>query len=108
MDDDETKTAVERVKANGPSISVTISKLLRKSAAYLNFRDRAALKELKENMALYISHDMLLADKLRKLYHHMKKQRVLEKKHADMLIELKNDLPIALLEEAGVSKREFD
>lgn len=98
----------KRVKEHGPSVQMTVAKLMRKSSGYLNDRDRAALKELRENMSLYLLHDMVLFDQLMRLYYREKANSKVDHKHVEMLQELKNDLPIELMEECGVSKREFD
>lgn len=53
---------LERVKANSKSINFTLAKFLRTNSGFISKRDHAAMKELNENMNLYIMNDPYLID----------------------------------------------
>ena len=52
----------ERVKANSKSILFTLAKFLRSNSGFISARDRSAVKELLENLELYMFNDSYLCD----------------------------------------------
>lgn len=52
----------ERVERHSASVQMSLAKLLREYSSYLNARDRAALKDLDENFALYVLNDIQILD----------------------------------------------
>ena len=63
---DATKGA-ERVEKHAYTVQMALSKLLRKSSGYLNRRDLAAIKDLIENMNVYLLHSISTLDKVNRL-----------------------------------------
>ena len=60
----------KRVANHRESISFTLAKLQRTGSGYLNDRDRAACKELKEHMETYMLNDSRIFDQLSILEKH--------------------------------------
>lgn len=98
----------ERVQANVSHINMTIAKFLRTNSAFVSNKDRRALKELQENMSLYVLNDGILCNQLRQLYMRRKREQS-ELMNKDLMFDefLKLDASAELLEQANVSKREF-
>jgi hypothetical protein len=67
---------IERVNKHRQTIMLTIAKMLRTGAGHLNDRDEAALEELKKNLKLYLTTDIVMVDYLRLLAKRHKQKNV--------------------------------
>jgi hypothetical protein len=82
----------ERVEKNAQSILWTIRKLMRSGKSWISNRDRRAVRELEENMKLYmINNEQVLFD-LRRLYTKHKRDSFEVEKHMDAFKELNYDM----------------
>jgi hypothetical protein len=63
----------ERVEANQKSIHFTLAKFLRTNSGFISPRDRRAVKELTENLKMYMFNDSYMCDQLHKVYNRRKK-----------------------------------
>ena len=64
----------ERVEANQKSIHFTLAKFLRTNSGFISARDRRAVKELTENLKMYLFNDPYMCDQLHKVYNRRKKE----------------------------------
>ena len=87
----------ERVEANSKSINFTLAKFLRTNSGFITKRDHAAIKEITENLELYILNEPYLAERLHRVYQKRKKEHNEMTKKALMLKELLTDVPASSL-----------
>lgn len=97
----------ERVKAHKQTIMLTIAKMLRKGTGFFTARDEAAIAELKKNVKLYLTTDIVMLDYLRILNNKHKRANIEKNKKEKMFVSIQ-DVSVQILERAGVSKSEYD
>lgn len=97
----------ERVEANARSINFTLAKFLRSNSGFITARDHRVIKELNENLELYMTNEPYLTDRLHRVYMKRKKELNEKTKKGIMLKELLNEVPSQTLQEAKVSQKEF-
>lgn len=65
--ENDTSKGIERVKNHGSSILLSVAKLLRPHASYLNARDYAALNDLEKHIMDYMQYDTNILDTINRL-----------------------------------------
>jgi len=83
----------ERVEANARSINFTLAKFLRSNSGFITARDHRVIKELNENLELYMTNEPYLTDRLHRVYMKRKKELNEKTKKGIMLKELLNEVP---------------
>ena len=86
---------------------LTIAKMLRKGNGFFTPRDTAAINELKKNLKLYLTSDVIMLDYLRILNSQNKRAHIDKEKREKMILALFTVDPL-IIKRAGVSKSEYD
>ena len=86
---------------------LTIGKMLRKGTSHFNARDTAAIEELKKNMKLYLTTDIMLLDYLRLVNLRFKRANIDKEKRDNMLLSILDVKP-EVLKKAGVRQKDYD